>query len=265
MHPHLFVHFLPELVAPEQLAKSNVVVIDVLRATTSIIHAVQGGCKEVIPCLEVEEARQIAARYERGQAVLGGERNGVKIEGFDYGNSPSEYSPESVAGRTVVFTTTNGTKAMQRCKQAARVSLCGFVNLTAVARDLCDLDWVDIVCAGTGGEVTREDILCAGALVDRLIYWRTTTNVAPNAMWSFNDQCRMAVALWKDAMREGRFQIDKNAKGAIAKTLRDSLGGRNLEQIGQTDDITMAADVDRFMLVPDLYLDTWRIKPAPRK
>ena len=92
MDPLLHVHLLPALVAAEELAASTVVVIDVLRASTTINHALAEGAREVIPCLEVEEARRVAAGLPTGQAVLGGEREGLRIEGFDLGNSPCEYS-----------------------------------------------------------------------------------------------------------------------------------------------------------------------------
>ena len=100
--------------------------------------------------------------------ILGGERGGLPIPGFDLGNSPAEYTRERVAGKTVVFTTTNGTRAMQRCKQASRVLLGAFVNFSAVCRELGGVEQVVLVCAGTDGHVTREDTLFAGAVVDDL-------------------------------------------------------------------------------------------------
>src|ERR1041384_8191351 len=103
------VHLLPILVEPHELAGKLVVVIDVLRATTMIIHALAAGAKAVIPFLEVAGARELAERLP-GQAVLGGERGGNRIAGFDLGNSPLEYTPAAVGGKTLVFTTTNGTR-----------------------------------------------------------------------------------------------------------------------------------------------------------
>src|SRR5262245_17681938 len=102
----LDVYLLPDLAEPAALAAKTVVVIDVLRATTTIVHALAAGAREVVPCLEVEEARQVAARLGK-VAVLRGERGGVAIAGFDVGNSPAEYTRERVGGKTVVFTTTN--------------------------------------------------------------------------------------------------------------------------------------------------------------
>src|SRR5687768_3032349 len=117
----LDVHFLPELTSPEELAGGVVVVIDVLRASTTITYALAAGARELIPCLEIDDARAAATKLPPAQVVLGGERQGLPIAGFDLGNSPRDYTPERVGGKTVVFTTTNGTKAMLQCRQAARV------------------------------------------------------------------------------------------------------------------------------------------------
>ena len=142
-------HFLPALTTPEALAGATLVVIDVLRATTVIPHALAVGAKAVIPCLEVEDAVQAAARLPAGQAVLGGERGGLKIDGFDLGNSPDEYTPQTVAGKTLVFTTTNGTRAMMHCRQAQRVLLGSFVNASAIVDALAADRDVRLLCAGT--------------------------------------------------------------------------------------------------------------------
>jgi 2-phosphosulfolactate phosphatase len=100
--------------------------------------------------------------------VLGGERGGKRIEGFDLGNSPAEYKPALVAGKTVLFTTTNGTRAMQMCRQAQKVLIGSFANFSAMCRELGKLDHVDILCAGTDGQITREDVLFAGAVIEDL-------------------------------------------------------------------------------------------------
>ena len=238
MNRPLNVHFLPSLFAPEQLRGSTAVVIDVLRATTVITQALASGAKAVVPCLEVEEARQLAAQFPAGEAVLGGERGGVLIEGFDLGNSPCEYSRERVAGRTVVFTTTNGTKAMHACRNAERVLLAAFVNLEAVCRSLESADRIDIVCAGTGGAVTREDILAAGAIIDRL----------GEQIVLDNDSARIARDAWQAAT------------GELEQELRESTGGRNLQRLGLASDIADVAAIDSLPLVPELDLKSWRIK-----
>lgn len=238
------VHLLPVLVEPHELAGKTVVVIDVLRATTTIIHALAAGAKEVIPLLEIEEARELAAKMA-GEAVLGGERGGKKIEGFHLGNSPLEYTPAVVGGKTLVFTTTNGTRAMLRCKQARRVLIAGFVNFSAVCRELAGQRQIEIVCAGTDGHVTREDTLLAGAIVEEY--------GTPNAPLR-NDQAEIAADAWRSVVGT------LSGRDPLAAALRESRGGRNLIEIGHENDIDLAAQIDRLDIVPELDIAAWRIR-----
>ena len=168
----LTVHFLPSLLDPDELAGATAVVIDVLRASTTICHALAAGAREMIPCLEVDEAWRIAAAAVALRPILGGEREGVRIEGFDLGNSPEEYRPETVGGRAIVFTTTNGTAAMAACRAAQRVLIGAFVNFSAMCEQSRSRAQVHLICAGTKRKITREDVLCAGAIVDRLLCHR---------------------------------------------------------------------------------------------
>lgn len=238
----LDVFLLPVLVEPEQLAGKTVVVVDVLRATTTIVHALAAGALQVVPCQEVDEARQLAQEFP-GQAVLGGERAGGKIAGFDLGNSPLEYTAATVGGKSLVFTTTNGTRALSRCRLARRVLIGAFVNLSAVCRELTGVDQVAILCAGTDGQVTREDALFAGAVVDELT--RTSR-------WTLNDQAEIVRDAWQAATAD-------LTSDPLSRTLRVSRGGRNLIGIGHENDIDLAAQIDRFDLVPEINLATWRI------
>src|SRR5947208_10202296 len=114
-------HLLPGLLEPPELRGGVAVVIDVLRATSTIVHALAAGAQALIPCCEIDEARRIAATFPPGTALLGGERRGVMIPGFDLGNSPGDYTAEVVGGKIVVFTTTNGTGALFRAREARRV------------------------------------------------------------------------------------------------------------------------------------------------
>jgi 2-phosphosulfolactate phosphatase len=238
------VYLLPALVEPADLTGKTVVVIDVLRATTTIIQALASGATQVVPCLEVDEARRSAGQLGRG-ALLGGERGGEQIPGFDLGNSPAEYSRERVGGKTVVLTTTNGTRAMLRCKSARRVLIGAFVNFSAVCRELADEPEIALLCAGTDGHVTREDTLLAGAIVDDLARGKTSR---------LNDQAEIAADAWQTAVR---LLTDR----PLGITLRDSRGGRNLIEIGQENDIDLAAQIDKFDSVPELDLASWRIHP----
>lgn len=231
--PRLSAHFLPDLITEDALAGSTVVVIDVLRATTTLVHALAAGAREVVPCGTIDEARQAAARLADQKPLLGGERGGVRIEGFDLGNSPDEYRAEAVAGRTLVFTTSNGTRAMLRARQARRILLAAFVNRAAALAALAGEDSVDLLCAGTHGEVTGEDVLLAGALVEGL-----ADRCPPE---SLNDQAWLARDAWRTAKQ-----------GPLADVLRLSRGGRNLLAEGFPHDIATAAQLDRFEVVPVL-------------
>jgi len=140
-----------------------------LRASTTIVTALANGAACVIPCADVDTARQLAARQTPGTTLLGGERRGVKIEGFDLDNSPASYSRDRVAGKMIIFTTTNGTAALLHARGAARVLIGSLVNRQAVVQVLCaDRRAVHLICAGTDGRTTSEDLLGASAIVAEL-------------------------------------------------------------------------------------------------
>ena len=234
------VYLLPELAPPGRLAGGVAVVIDVLRATTTIVHALAAGCTCVRPCLEVEEAKALADQMRAGRALLAGERGGSPLPGFDLGNSPGEYTPRACRGTTLVLTTSNGTRALVRAAEAARVLVAAFVNFSAVCEQLRhDPRPVHIVCAGTEGEVALEDTLLAGALVDVL---STLQEVR------LNDAARLA---WDAFDNHGR---------VLPGALELSRGGAILRGLGYDEDIRAAGQVDRFTLAPELRLDPMRVE-----
>lgn len=158
-----------ENVLESSLKDQEVVVIDALRATSTIITALANGCKEVIPVCEIEEAVKISRTIDRAGFLLGGERNSVKIEGFNLSNSPLEYTRDIVDGRTVVITTTNGTRAIRKAAQANEVIIGAFLNISAVVHHLIKVGKdITILCAGTEGKYSIDDIVTAGALVQKL-------------------------------------------------------------------------------------------------
>ena len=151
------------------------VVFDILRATSTFVTALHHGAAAVIPVSEISEA--IAYRQRQPGVFLAGERDGIKISAaqsggvdFDFGNSPREFSPEKVRGKTIVSTTTNGTRALQACAAANIVLAASFLNLSATAKFLNQLqpETILLICAGTGEGVALEDVLAAGALADLL-------------------------------------------------------------------------------------------------
>jgi len=172
---------LPAL-AKRDLRATTCVVFDVLRATSTIITALHNGAKAVIPVAEISEA--LTLRQKQPDILLGGERDGVRLRAaqtggvdFDLGNSPREYAPEKVRGKTIVSTTTNGTRAL-RASAGAQVALAAsFLNLTVTSKFIQKLQPTEIVlvCAGTRENVATEDVLAAGALAEMLIRWGETT------------------------------------------------------------------------------------------
>ncbi|MFH1921028.1 MAG: 2-phosphosulfolactate phosphatase [Planctomycetota bacterium] len=256
MTPILNVYALPRFAAPADLAGGTAVVIDVLRASTTIVHALEAGAKEVIPCLEVEDARAAAAELAPGEAVLGGERQGLPIDGFDLGNSPTEYTPDRVDGKTVVFTTTNGTQAMFECRPAARVLIGAFANASAVCRQLAGIEQIHLVCAGTQGEFSRDDVLLAGLLIERIL-----TQGVVN--YQLNVQALTARENWRSSFALPLVLGAEPLKAEVlAGELQKSPGGRNLTAVGLEADILTAAQIDRFDGVPELDTRTFRIRPA---
>jgi 2-phosphosulfolactate phosphatase len=150
----------------EKIENKTVVVIDMLRATSVIITALNNGCIGVIPVLTVEEAAGIV-RNSKEDFMLGGERNALKIEGFHYSNSPLEYTRETIYGKTLVMTTTNGTKAIKGCMGASNILIGAMLNAKATAKKIIDLNKdVVIVNAGTYGEFSIDDFLCSGYIID---------------------------------------------------------------------------------------------------
>lgn len=231
----LSVAMLPELVDDSLLATSTVVIIDIFRASTTIIHALAHGARAIHPCLSVDDAQRIAATIPTQQRLLGGERGGVKIAGFDLGNSPFEYTPDVVQGKDIVFTTTNGTKALNRCQEAKQIVIGGFVNISAISELIrCSTDDVLLACAGTDGHLTAEDILFAGSLVEMLL--RDTNH-------SF--QLDIGADISRDfAQRRSKTEHDWHA------AMRTSRGGANLIALGYERDIARSIERDRFEIVP---------------
>ncbi|MBL8796976.1 MAG: 2-phosphosulfolactate phosphatase [Planctomycetia bacterium] len=234
------VHLLPELVPCGRLRHGLAVVIDVLRASTTIVHALAAGCSCVRPCAEVDEAKELAGTMRMGRVLLGGERGGQPLAGFDLGNSPCEYTAQVCKDRTLVLTTTNGTRALLRAAQAERVLVAGFVNYSAVCEQVkADARPVHIVCSGTEGEVSLEDTLLAGAIVEYLCEHEDV---------ALNDGARLA---WDCFENHGRV-----LQGAV----EIGQGGTHLCCLGYEEDIRTAVQVDRFALVPELKRDPLRIE-----
>jgi 2-phosphosulfolactate phosphatase len=254
----LNVYALPKLVEPEELLGGTAVVIDVLRSVTTIVHALAAGAREVIPCAEVEQALRIAGRIAPGQVVLGGERGGLAVRGFDLGNSPEDYTPDRLHGKTLVITTTNGTRAMAHAQTASRIFLGAFVNVSALCEQLQGHRAIHILCAGTDGRFSDDDILLAGMLVDRLQrrdglgHLLNAQAITAQEMWLHTFALPLALG------------AEKLEPERLAEALCDTPGGRNLAALGFDEDILAAARIDRFAIVPELDPLTFRIHGSIR-
>jgi 2-phosphosulfolactate phosphatase len=146
------------------------VVIDVLRATSVILKAISVGAKEVIPVSSIDFAMKISVNSHGGQTLLCGERNTKIIDGFDLGNSPLEYTEETVNGKSVILFTTNGSKAIVKAKYSEKVFVASFNNLSKMAEYLVNLNKdVEIIASGSSGIFCLEDSICAGALVKKML------------------------------------------------------------------------------------------------
>ncbi len=207
-----------------------VVTIDVLRACTTICTAFAHGADKVIPAESPVAAKNLRASLG-DHALLCGERDGKKVGGFDMGNSPSEYTAETVAGKTLVLSTTNGSKVLAKCEAAREAVVCAFVNVSAVAEYLAARqEPVAVILSGQAGRFSLEDAVCGGVLV-RALHARQPDR-------SLCDAAHMAIAL-----------ADRHA-GDVLGLLRTSSHGQYLESIGLGDDLVACAAVDTLRLVP---------------
>jgi 2-phosphosulfolactate phosphatase len=145
------------------------IVVDVLRATTTVVAACAAGCLRVIPVADPAAALAAAAAFPPGEVLLAGERGGDPVAGFDLGNSPLEYTGDRVAGRTIILTTTNGTATMKSAAFARAAAAAALVNLGAVVGwtlgRACD---VTVLCSGDVGALSLEDTVCAGLFIERM-------------------------------------------------------------------------------------------------
>ena len=157
------------------LSDTVCVVFDILRATTSMITALANGAEAILPVAEIPEA--LVLRQKNPNLLLAGEREGLRIRAdltggvdFDLGNSPREFTAEKVGGRTIVMTTTNGTRALRACAGARLVLVSSFLNLRATTNWLLERKPANlvIVCSGTHEEPALEDVLAGGALCEKV-------------------------------------------------------------------------------------------------
>lgn len=216
------------------------VVIDVLRATTVIIKALEAGAREIVPVGSVDFAMKVSGNAHGGSTLLCGERNTKMIEGFDLGNSPLEYTEESVGGKSIIFFTTNGSKAIVKAKFSENLFICGFTNLSSVANHLITLKKdAQILCAGSNGMFSIEDTVCAGELVKRIIKARKKTELS--------DSAKASLILSE--------QFGSNIEDMLA----NSEHGKLLIENGFEEDIKFCAKISKSRIIPYLTNSTLKV------
>lgn len=171
--------FSPILYKSRECKESIVVVIDILRATTAICTAFQNGVKEIIPVATVKEAEE----YKKKGFLVGAERNGMKLDGFDFGNSPYDYIGNYLKNKTIVLTTTNGTQAINTSKDAYKVVIGAFTNITVLCHWLLQQEKnILLLCSGWKNRFNMEDSVFAGAVVSRLTKEKHYDKLADSAL-----------------------------------------------------------------------------------
>lgn len=219
----------------DEVRSKTVVVIDVLRASSSMVTALVNGAKGIIPVEDMSAASRIAANLDTKSVILCGEKDGHKIAGFQYGNSPMEFSKETVEGRTMILHTTNGTKAVTRAALASRIMIGCFLNAGAVVEELKKYDDdIILICAGWKTRLSLEDMLCAGLIIDRLMDGTIDEEAT--------DGAKMAHLLYK--------HYEDDIEGAVLK----SSHARRLEGIAHPNDIFYCSQIDLISIVPHVNM-----------
>lgn len=225
----------PELMHLYSVASKSIVVVDILRATSSMTTAFAYGVESIFPVAKLEDCR---AMKTKGYLVAG-ERDGEKVPDFDLGNSPFEYMAENLKGKQIAFTTTNGTQAIAKSIGAKEIIIGAFLNLSAVAEYLIKSNNdVLIVCAGWKGKVNLEDTVFAGALVDKL-------------KDKFSLACDAPLAA---------LHLYNCAKEDLVKFLSESSHVKRLNRLNVHDDMAFCLTIDKFQAVPLLMDGILRVK-----
>lgn len=233
---YIDVVFSPNEFESRDYANKSITVIDVLRATTTIIYALNSydksnGCCKIMPVETLEEARALAKSFNKNDILLTGERFCLKPEDFDMGNSPKDYISSKVKDKIIIYSTTNGTRALNMAKNAKFITTSSFVNASASVGILFqEKNDIIILCAGRSNKTTTEDSVCAG-LITSLLMKKCIEN---NIKYKLSDSSNIA------------FTYFNHYKNNLHKLLRDSEAGNNLIEVNLEDDIEDCLKIDKF-------------------
>lgn len=237
-----------EEIEPEKLSGATVVVLDVLLATTTLLTILENGARGVYPVASLEEADEVGGGLDASRLLRGGEQDAERIEGYDLGPYPKEYAPEAVAGKDVVFVTTNGTRAIGSSTGARELFLGCLRNAPAVARHLTEsqAESVYVVCAGSAGRFTVEDFVGASAIISRL------NGDGYLDGWRLNDAAWMAL------------DFATRYAGREFEALKQSRAAQWFLENGEIEELEFVGDVGASTLVPEVAEGRLRVAQVPR-
>lgn len=234
------VHFSPSNLDELYFTGKTTIVIDVLRATTTIVTALSNGAREIIPVDSTDFALKARGGSFGGQTLTGGERNTKKIDGFNFGNSPLEYTAENIKGKSIILFTTNGTKAIVKAKFSANLYICSFLNLKAISKRLIEegKDF-EIVCSGGNGFFCTEDSVCAGKVIAEVL------KVHPEL--EMNDSAIAA------------YIVSKSHGKGIQKMMSECEHGRLLIDNGFIEDVKYCSNLNTSDVIPKFSVNTIKL------
>ncbi|HYH81876.1 MAG TPA: 2-phosphosulfolactate phosphatase [Longimicrobium sp.] len=236
----------PGELLPGDIAERTVVVIDALRASSTIVEALASGAKALFPVASIEEALRLANTLGRDEVLLCGERKSLPIDGFDLGNSPGDFTPERVGGKTIVMSTTNGTGAMMAAAAASRVVVGSFLNQQAVVDELVRSAAEPVfLCSGRETKFGLEDAVCAGRMAAAVM-----AAAGEGAEWELNDAAIAALAL---------SESHDDLEALFAATA----AGKQILEAGLDADLAFCAQVDRHDVVPVFHDRQITLVPVP--
>ena len=223
--PGAFISFLPSAVSNFNLQGTEVVIIDVLRASTTIVAALETGAEYIVPCKSVEET----IRQKNHGYLIAGERNSQKLDGFDFGNSPAEITAQNDLPHPLALTTTNGTALIENCMNADKILIGSFVNLSAIVNYLKHSGKkIILACAGREGGFSLEDALFAGAVASELPI------ETPSKSW------KIGAKLFQHA----------NSRGLAGYIKQNASHCRKLLENGNADDVRICLSIDLYSSLP---------------
>lgn len=237
---------LPALTGTRALSGQIAIVLDILRATSTMVTALGNHALEVIPVAEPKAAFDLQQRIGVERCILGGERKGYKIPGFDLGNSPAEYTEAKISGKTVILSTSNGTKAALWAKEAREVLIGSFLNMGAICDYLqsCPVPKdITIVCSGREGNFSLEDFTGAGMIVSLA-----------------GSNCELT-----DTAKVALFTYEKARESGLTVFVGQAEHGRYLKEIGMESDIALCTELNQYPILPRMGEGAIRIANSPFK